>query len=135
MRLARRLPLPVVLAAILAAGCGSSSGDHSQTTTGTSPERISPTTGTSAPPGASTQSCGNTTVAGTSQLRVTGVGCPIGRGVVANWANDASCTADVSRPSCTIYHGYRCIGARTETGIAVSCTQPGRSIAFLAKRG
>ena len=125
----------VTLAALLfAAGCGDSSTDKGQTTTGTASERQSGATTVPPPPGSSAQSCGNTTVRGTSGLRVTGVGCPTGRGIVAVWARTDTCSADVSRPACTVDHGYRCIGARTTTGIAVACARPGQSISFLAKR-
>jgi hypothetical protein len=29
---------------------------------------------------------------------------------------------------------YRCLGAATERGIAVSCARPGSSVAFIAQR-
>lgn len=75
------------------------------------------------------------TVAGTGQLRVTGIGCDAGRGVVAAWIGEPACSnpADTSRFSCPV-EGYRCLGAATERGIAVSCSRSGSSIAFLAKR-
>lgn len=127
--------LPLTLAAlfavgVLATGCGSSN-DESRTTS--EPAATTSTTPT-APPGATAQECGNTTVAGTSQLRVTGVGCPVARGIVANWAKSDSCAATNSRPACTVYRGYRCIAARTDVGLAVNCVRPGRSISFIAKR-
>jgi hypothetical protein len=134
MRPAHRLFLPFALAALLVAGCGSSSDSESETGGGPSSRPAVTTTSPTAPPGAGAESCGNTTVAGTSQLQASGVGCAIGRGIVAAWANDASCAAATSRPSCTVYDGYRCIGARTDAGIAVSCARPGRSVSFVAKR-
>jgi hypothetical protein len=67
---------------------------------------------------------------------VVGVGCAVGRGVVAAWVNKDACQgpAGASRSACTV-SDYRCVGAATERGIAVSCAQPSRSISFIAKRG
>ncbi len=127
------------LAAALLAGCGSSPNAGSTTTGGAAaggsqapPAARTPT----APAGATARSCGNTTVAGTEQLRVAGVGCAIGRGVVAAWVNKRACLgpAGASRPACSV-SDYRCLGVRTSRGTAVSCAQPGRSISFVAKRG
>jgi hypothetical protein len=89
-----------------------------------------------APPGASARPCEGT-VAGTGQVRVTGIGCDVGRGVVAVWAHKPACSspADASRFSCTVYGGYRCLGGAADRGIAVSCAHPGGSVAFVAKRG
>ena len=131
MRLARPLPILALAAALaLLAGCGSSSSEQSQSQTQPSPAAKTST----APIGASAQGCGTTTAAGTGQLRVTGVGCAVGRGVVAAWINKPACSTDTSRPTCTVAD-YRCIGARTDAGIAVSCATKGRSISFIAKRG
>jgi hypothetical protein len=123
-------PLLLILAAVLAAGCGASNDSSSQgepTATATTP---------AAPPGATARSCGNTTVAGTEQLRVTGVGCDVGRGVAAAWANKPACAhpGDASRSSCAVYDGYRCLSAATDRGIAVSCARSGSSVAFIAGR-
>jgi hypothetical protein len=123
-----RLLLPVLAAALLTAGCGSSDErEPTATATATSP---------AAPPGASARTCEGT-VAGTAELRVTGVGCDVGRGVVAAWANEPSCSPEggASRSSCSVYDEYRCLGAATERGTAVSCARPGSSIAFIAQRG
>ena len=129
----RRFLLPLVLAAllgvgVLVVGCGSSNDESS---TGATSEATA--TVPDAPPGATAQECGNTTVAGTSQLRVTGVGCPVGRGIVASWSKNDACTAADSRPACTVNRGYRCIAARTDAGLAVSCARSGRSLSFIAK--
>lgn len=134
-----RPTLPTLaLAAVLAlavAGCGSS-GDSSS---GASGARQGNPTATAkspkAPPGASARGCEGT-VAGTEQLRVTGTGCDVGRGIVAVWAAKPACAspAGASRFSCPV-EDYRCLGAATERGIAVSCSRPGSSLAFLAKRG
>jgi len=40
-----------------------------------------------------------------------------------------------SRSSCSVYGGYRCLGAVTDRGVAVSCARTGSSVAFVAKRG
>lgn len=67
---------------------------------------------------------------------MTGVGCDVGRGVVAAWASKPACAAPAgaSRFSCTIGE-YRCLAAASERGIAVSCSRPGSSVTFLARRG
>jgi hypothetical protein len=119
--------LILALAATLAA-CGSSGEPDETTATATTPR---------APAGAAAQSCGKTTVAGTSSTRVTGVGCDTGRGIVAAWAGKAGCApaAGASRSSCSLRDGYRCLAATTERGVVVSCARPGASVAFLARRG
>lgn len=128
MRLARFFLL-LALAALFVAGCGSSD-DESETA---KPSTQLPAATSGAPAGATVESCGNTTVAGTSQLHVTGVGCPVGRGIVASWAKGKACASNSSHPACTVYRGYRCIASRTDAGLSVNCALPGRSISFLAK--
>jgi hypothetical protein len=83
------------------------------------------------------RSCGDTTVAGTEALRVTGIGCDVGRGVVAAWAGKSECApaAGASRSSCSVYGEYRCLAAATDRGVSVSCARPGGSAAFVAKPG
>jgi hypothetical protein len=131
-----RLLLPALATvALLAAGCGSSGETSSRSSTaqqGTATATTPP-----APPGASVRACQGT-VAGTRQVRVTGVGCDVARGVVASWANNPRCSpaAGVSRVSCGVYSGeYRCLGATTDRGLTVSCARKGSSVAFFAKHG
>jgi hypothetical protein len=128
-----RLVLAAALCAAAIGGCGSS-GDSSESSGG---EPTARATTPSAPPGSSVRSCGDTTVAGTEQLRVTGTGCDVGRGVVAEWADKPACSgpAGASRFSCAVHDEYRCLGAASERGVAVSCARPGSSVAFLARRG
>jgi hypothetical protein len=128
MRLAR-LSIPVVaLATVLVAGCGSGGSEGSEATT-----REQATT--AAPAGASARSCTGVQ-AGIEGLRVTGVDCGAGRAIAAAWSGDATCASPASRSrfACSV-RGYRCLGANGERGIAVSCARPGRSVAFVAKRG
>ena len=115
-----------LLLAALPAGCGSSD-EGEPTATATTPP---------APAGASARGCGETTVAGTEGLRVTGIGCDVGRGIVAVWAGKPDCSPspNASRSSCSLTRGFRCLAAVTERGVAVSCARPGGSIAFLASR-
>jgi hypothetical protein len=118
-------PLLLALAvALLVAGCSSADEDE-PTATATTP---------AAPAGASARSCAGT-IAGTSDLRVTGVGCEVGHAVVTAWADKSGCTpaGAASRASCSIYDGYLCLGAATDRGFAVSCARPGSSVAFLAR--
>jgi hypothetical protein len=136
-----RHPLPalvvcvaVALVAAAVGGCGSSgAGSSSEQAKGASGAAGSATTPT-APAGASAQACAGA-VRGIATLRVAGVGCAIGRGVVASWSNRPACagTAAASRVSCTV-EDYRCLGAATDRGLAVSCARPYRSISFVAKR-
>jgi hypothetical protein len=132
---AARLLVLLVLAALAvaaASGCGSSDNGAAESNQA---DTTATTTTPPTPPGASARSCEGT-VAGTGEVRVTGIGCDVGRGVVASWANQPGCSepADASRFSCAVYGGYRCLGAATSSGIAVSCARPGSSVAFVAKR-
>jgi len=110
-------------------GCGSSgesTGDTAGTTTGAS--------GSTAPVGAAAKACAS--AGGASDLRVTGIGCAAGRGVVGAWTNSSACSsaAGASRTSCSV-DDYRCLGAAAARGLAVSCARPGRSVSFVVKRG
>lgn len=127
----------VAALAAAATGCGSADGgsgygsrdstEAAPTATATTPE---------APPGASARACGGA-VAGAEEVRVTGVGCDVGLRVVAAWLGKPSCSAPPggSRFSCSVYSGYRCLGASTARGIAVSCAEPGASVSFIKNRG
>ncbi len=132
MRLA--IPLAMLaLAAVLLAGCGSSSspsGGSTQTQSTGAAQGGSST----APPGASAQSC-KTGASDAEGLLAVGVSCDRARGVMHGWQRAGSCAppAGASRSSCTS-GPYRCLGARTDRGIAVSCARPGESIGFIAKR-
>ncbi len=131
MRPARLLLILALLAAAAPAGCGSSNDDATNEARTTATATTPP-----APAGAAVWSCEGT-VAGTGDVRVTGIGCDGGRGVVARWASEPSCSAPAgaSRFACTVHGGYRCLGAGAERGIAVSCARPGSSVSFVAKRG
>lgn len=125
-----RLAAPIViaiLAAALLAGCGGSSDGGSSST------EAPPTTST-APAGASARTC-PTAANGAEALRATGVSCGRAQRVVVAWQQSGSCepAAGASRSSCTAA-GYRCLSTVTDSGLAVSCSGPGRSIAFVAKR-
>jgi hypothetical protein len=111
------------LSLALASGCGSS---REMTSSGTSEVR--------APVGAQAQSCADA-VAGVDRLRVAGVSCAIGRGIVAAWDGKETCAApqDGSRSACAVA-GYRCQAVTTPAGLAADCSQPGRSISFQAGR-
>ena len=141
MRSVRSVCLPpvaafVALAVAVATGCGSSD-DAGYGPRGSAVEKQPTATATSpaAPPGASARSCDDTP-AGTAELRVTGIGCDAGRGVVAAWAGEPACAhpAGASRFSCALPDGYRCLAATTDRGMAVSCSRSGSSVAFVAKR-
>jgi hypothetical protein len=130
MRLA--VPLTIVaLAAALLSGCGGSSSSDAGSRDG-SPGS---TTGASkAPLGAAAKSC-DTNAAGVEKLLATGISCDQARQVMLGWRRSHACSspAGASRSACTA-RSYRCLGASTDRGIAVSCARAGESIAFIAKR-
>jgi hypothetical protein len=135
LRLAAPLAI-LALAALLVAGCGGSSSDggassgaSTQTETNAAPPASSP----GAPVGAAAKSCATDAV-DAEALRATGISCDRARQVMYGWQQQGSCSSppSASRVSCTA-RSYRCIGARTERGTAVSCARPGRSIAFIVK--
>jgi hypothetical protein len=121
MRLAVPFAIVALLAAGLLGGCGGGSSSTSSTGGG------APAT-EGAPPGASAQACGS------ESLRATGVSCAEAKSVLLAWQRGQSCagTPGASHSACSV-RGYRCIGARTERGLAVSCAQPGRAIAFIVQ--
>lgn len=133
MRLA--LPLAIVaLAAAMMVGCGSSSDEGTQTSTG--PEAQAPrASGAEAPVGAAAKRC-DTHAVDAKALRVTAVSCGEGRQVMFGWQQAESCGLidGASRGSCAV-RSYRCLATKTDRGISVSCARPGHSIAFIAKRG
>lgn len=123
------LVLAVAAVALTTGGCGSSDDSNEGTTTdgGGTTSR--------APAGASAQNCPGP-VDGVTDLSVTGVDCEEGRGVTVLWISQRDCRrpAGASRVSCSVA-AYRCLGASTDRGLAVSCARPGRSISFVAQRG
>ncbi|HEV7770582.1 MAG TPA: hypothetical protein VGO66_07985 [Solirubrobacterales bacterium] len=132
MRLASALAIIALAAAM--AGCDSSSDEGTQTNPGPAaqPPRAS---GAEAPVGAAAKSC-DTHAVDAKALRVTAVSCGEGRRVMFAWQRAESCGLidGASRGSCAV-RSYRCLAARTDRGISVSCARPGHSVAFIAKRG
>lgn len=123
-------PLVVVaLAAVLAAGCGGSSVETDGSSTGT----VTEVTPGRAPIGASTKSC-DAYATDAEGLRATGIACDQARQVLYGWQREPSCAlpGGASRSSCSI-GSYRCQAVRSDRGLAVSCSRPGKSIAFIAK--
>jgi hypothetical protein len=120
----------LALAVALLGGCGSSGGSSS---TGSVPPPSS--NGATAPAGAAAQSC-ETQAVDAEALRATGLGCGQARQVMFAWQRASGCAPakSASRSGCTV-GSYRCASVVTAKGIAVSCAQPGRSIAFIARRG
>lgn len=114
-------PLAILVALALLAGCGGS-GDTTES---------APT----APPGAAAQSCaaGGT---GVEALRATAVGCPEARLVAAGWRRAKECDkfGGSSHNACSLL-SYRCIATAAGQGWSVSCSQPGKSIAFRFRPG
>ena len=136
IRLAAPLAI-VALAALLLAGCGGSSSDEGSTPGGPAQdERQAPSgvDGGGGPVGAAARSC-DTNAVDVEALRATGVSCGQARQVMFGWQQASACDGrpGASRSSCTS-RSYRCLATRTDRGVAVSCSRPGRSIAFIAKR-
>jgi hypothetical protein len=126
MRLA--IPLAIVaLAAALLSGCGSSPDDSGSTS---SP----PAKTSTAPIGASARSC-DTYAVDAEGLRAAGLSCKQARQVMYGWQRQPACAkpTGASRTSC-LTRSYRCLGARTDRGLAVSCARAGESVAFLVKK-
>jgi hypothetical protein len=130
MRLATALAA-IALAAVPAVGCGSSAEDGSAPIETRVPSRQG---GSGAPVGAAAKTC-ETEAVDAEGLRATGVSCELARRVMHDWRQKSSCAspAGASRVSCSS-RSYRCTGTRTDRGTAVSCSRPGRSVAFVAKR-
>jgi hypothetical protein len=124
----------VVLTAVLAAGCGGGSSSGEGSTSGASTPAAPPASTSGAPVGAAAKSC-ETQAGDAEALRATGISCDRARQVMYGWRQKGSCSSPpgASRVSCTT-HAYRCTGARTDRGTAVSCSRPGRSIAFVERR-
>jgi hypothetical protein len=122
-----------IVVAMAAAGCGSSSEE----TTGASemaapPASTSTTPGQEAPIGVRAKSCDG--AGASSEVRVTGVSCDLGRTLVAGWYKNDDCSApgSASRTSCRLGK-FICLGAVTDHGVAVTCAAPGRSVAFIGR--
>ncbi len=114
--------LAPLLVAVLAlwGGCGDSSSEKAPAPT--------------APVGAAAKTC-DARSPGIDALRATGVSCSQARRIVRGWRRERSCSlpSAASRTSC-LSRSYRCLGARTDRGLAVSCARAGQSIAFTVRR-
>jgi hypothetical protein len=120
-----RLAFATALAAlaVLGVGCGDAGSD-----TGSGPEPA-PT----APAGAIAIGC-RSPDAGVETLRATAVSCGVARRVLGEWLGEASCAGSpgASHAACSVA-AYRCIGARADRGLSVSCSRPGQAVAFIAR--
>jgi hypothetical protein len=124
-----RLVAPLVIVALLGllAGCGGSDGTGAETTGGTGRAE--------APAGAQARECSSGR-SGVESLRATNVGCAEARRVAAGWRRAKECDkygGDL-RTGCSLL-SYRCAATATGKGWSVSCSKPGRSIAFRFRRG
>jgi hypothetical protein len=130
MRLAPPLAV-LALAAGLLLGCGASGSQESGKGGGAQPGAGTPT----APPGSSTRHCraGEPGVVG---LAASGTSCTEARHLMLGWVHSGACRppAGTSRSGCPAL-SYRCLATATDRGWAVSCSKPGRSVAFTARRG
>lgn len=129
-----RLAIPTalaLLAAALLAGCGA--GEDSGTTSGEGGAATDAPASPGAPPGAEAVLCRPHT-SDADELRATGVGCPRARELMFRWQGSERCAPPpgISRSGCTI-SSYRCQATVADRGISVSCSRPGRSVAFLAQ--
>jgi hypothetical protein len=141
--------LIALLTAALLGGCGTSSGEGTTGGEATAPETTAPQSpgeagsrqpppnagASGAPTGARARVC-DTYAVDAEGLRVTGLSCKQGRQVMFGWQRAEGCLLidGASRGACSV-RSYRCLATKAARGISVSCSQPGRSIAFVAKRG
>jgi hypothetical protein len=138
MRLPIRLAPLLLVAAAIAAGCGSDDSDEG-TGEGTTGAETSAAPADQAPPPASPTGVRAKVCRDdgdeTPLLRVTGVGCGKGGRIASEWNEDPSCrpAAGESRSACSVGE-YRCLAATVGRGIAVSCARPQQSIAFIVPR-
>jgi hypothetical protein len=121
-----RFATPILaLAFLLAAlgGCGGSSGESGSTA---APKARSSTS----PAGAAVRVC-PLDVDGIGGLRATNLSCGEAQRLAGSWRRSSRCAAAAggSHSACTV-RGYRCIGTATDRGLAVSCSRPGRAVAF-----
>jgi hypothetical protein len=135
MRTLALLPF-VAFALVAVAGCGGSSEGTSTTgaETGLNPPGSGATT-SNAPPGIETKACTDERL-NPPEIVVIGGSCAQGKQTVAGWEAKTACysPAGASRFACTVGK-VRCVGTRTERGIAVNCSRPQLSISFLSRRG
>jgi hypothetical protein len=146
-----RLAAPIavlLLLAALVAGCGSggsSSGGSSEggssggtsTAGGGGPETGAPAKRPrsaqqrGAPLGSQVKHC-DSDAADAELLRATGVPCGPARQAMFSWQRAAKCAParGASHSACSIAGGYRCQSAETGKGLEVSCSAPGRAVAF-----
>jgi hypothetical protein len=77
--------------------------------------------------------CGSSDQATTSGLA--GRAGPSGKEVRTAWEGNPACRRPrgASRWGCSVL-SYRCLGVVTDRGWSISCSQPGRSIAFTIRR-
>jgi hypothetical protein len=124
MRLAVPAAVLALVAAVLVAGCGGSSSQEGSTATAPI-----------APIGAAAKSC-EAFATDVEALRATAIPCDQARQVMYGWQREGSCSlpSGASRNSC-LTRSYRCLGTRTDRGVAVSCSRAGESIAFVVKPG
>jgi len=115
------------------AGCGGSSLETENTRTLTFAKEAGDASPGKPPAGAA--AC-ETLATDAEALRATGVSCERARQVMRGWLGSGACAkpAGASRVSCAT-RSYRCAGTRADRGIAVSCSRPGESVAFIARRG
>jgi hypothetical protein len=115
--LAALATVALLAAALALAGCGSSAETTQRAAT------------PKAPLGSSVTSCHEDLLSGPA--RAVGASCAEARSVVTRWVHAPSCmsSAGESRGSCTV-GGYGCLSTRTDRGVAVSCTRPGRAVSF-----
>ncbi len=133
MRLATAFATAALLATALAScgGSSSTSGGESQGRSAPDGGSTAPrSSGAGAPAGAAVRSCA-AQAGGVAGMRVTGVACAEAGQVARDWRAEGACSASASasRGSCAV-RAYRCLSVRTDRGLAVSCSRPGRAIAF-----
>jgi hypothetical protein len=128
------LVVAIALAALVLAGCGSSSDE---TTAGKATETTSPAApkaNSSGLHGAFAKSCG-AAAGGVAKIRATGISCAKGKKLATEWSAAENCTIPqgASRGSCRVGPTI-CLSTVSDRGVAVSCARPNQSVAFIARR-
>ena len=127
----KRLALPILVAALLVAGCGGGSNSTAPAggaSTGGPPKQA---TAPDAPAGSKVVSCD-----ASIHLSVAAVDCATARTTMAKWESSDSCALhkDISRNSCEV-GGFRCQAVNVDAGISVSCVGPEGDVAFIKPAG
>lgn len=120
------------------AGCGGSNDESETPRPGgygaASDSAAPPAAEGRAPAGATARACAPLPRFKAALVRATEVACGPARRLIASFARSPACADGAARTACKV-RGYRCSALRVGAGRSVSCSRPGRSVAFVIARG